>query len=860
MIQPIVEYNLEKMRLLKKNKSSMRHALPLVKYLALTILILSIGTFGLSQSDSTQQNPIADSAEIKYDSAKNQLFQRIKEFGDSEQQKKLLKFTEDTIATRQDETIELTKQLLLEAQGYLENGLDTAGLTTELNKIKHWYDITSDGVFTNTGTMQTHRNLETSYKIMRELLTRMTERKSSLDEYYKKLVVLRNTIDSLYKEDILYKFSSDSAVLMRYTERLAVVLHEIKPIDSSLKKTLIRISDLQPTVDRMVNKLSTSIEQIGVFQKEISSKQFHRETSNLGGPVKYVRRFGDIISFSLMKGWLSFFFYVRNELGKIILMMVLIIVCTIFLVNIKRNLEKQNLLDANSREQCILKYPFLSALFIVLNVFQFAFIDPPSIFSAGIWTISGLCLTFILKKVVARYWMLSWLTLFFLFLLACFDNLILQASRPERWLMLALSIVGILSGLIIMLNRRTMELREKLFIYFIGFVVIMQIASILNNSYGRYNLSKTCLTAGYFNVVLAVLFFWTLQFIDQGLAQAARVYNKQGKKLFKFNFERVGGKAPAIFYVLLFAGWFVLFARNFYAYKLISVPIKNFFIQKRTIGEFSFSIGNVLEFFLILYISGMISRLVSFFASDRPAEQGFAGRKSGIGSWLLIIRISIISIGVLVAFAAVGIPMDRLTIILSALSVGIGFGLQSLVNNLVSGLIISVEKPVSVGDIVEIGGQSGTVKSIGFRSSIISTGAGADVVIPNGELLNQHLVNWTRESSSRSVDVPVGVAYGTNLEQAIKILEELPRRDERILLFPKPNVIVRQFNSSAIDMQLSFWVRNITDAAGVKSNILLAIDRAFKDNSIKIPLPQQELHISSLSKEKAFDKNDGEGQ
>jgi potassium efflux system protein len=841
-----------------RGSSRIRRALISIKFLALTISFFLIDRPCFSQIDSLQQAPAIDSAEMKYDSATNQLFHHIKEFGDSEQRKKLRAFTEDTISTRQDETIELTKKLLLEAQNYLENGLDTTGLSTELNKIKYWYDITSDGVFTNTGTMQTHGNLETSYKIMRELLTRMTERKSSLDDYRKTLVGLRNTIDSLYKEDILYKFSSDSAVLMRYAERLTVVLQEIQPIDSSLKKTLISVSDMQPTVNRMVNKLSASIEQIGAFQKEISFKQFHRETSNLGGPVKYVRRFGEIISFSMVKGWLAFIFFARNEIGKILLMLLLIIACTIFLLNLKHSLKRQNLLDKNSRQQCVLKYPILSAIVIVLNCFQFAFIDPPFVFTVQIWIISGLSLSIILKDVVAKYWMRAWLILFFLFLLACFDRMILQASRPERWMMLALSLAGIVSGSAIILRGRRNEIKETALIYFIGFVVIMQIASILNNSYGRYNLSKTCMTAGFFSVVLAMLFFWTLQLVDQGLAQAARVYNRPGKKLFHFNFQRVGGKAPSIFYVLLFAGWFILFARNFYAYKLISVPIKNFFIQKRSIGEFSFSIGYVLEFFLILYISGMISRLVSFFASDRAAEQGVAGRKTGIGSWLLIIRISITSIGVLVAFAAVGIPMDRLTIILSALSVGIGFGLQNLVNSLVSGLIISVEKPVNVGDIVEIGGQSGTVKSIGFRSSIITTVAGADVVIPNSEVLNQHLVNWTRENTSRSVDVPVGVAYGTDLEHVIKILEELPAKDERILMFPKPNVLVRQFNSSAIDMQLSFWVKNITDTAAVRSDILLAIDRAFKENSIKIPLPQQELHISSLSKEELYNKIDGE--
>jgi small-conductance mechanosensitive channel len=229
-----------------------------------------------------------------------------------------------------------------------------------------------------------------------------------------------------------------------------------------------------------------------------------------------------------------------------------------------------------------------------------------------------------------------------------------------------------------------------------------------------------------------------------------------------------------------------------------------------------------------------------------------------VGSQLLIIRVAIITVGVLLAFSVLGIPMDRLTIILSALSVGIGFGLQNLVNNLVSGLIISVERPVNIGDFVEIGGQSGTVKSIGFRSSIISTGTGADVVIPNGAMLSQNLVNWTRENTSRSVDIPVGVAYGTDLEQAIKILEELPTKDERILPIPKPSVIIKQFNSSSIDMQLSFWVKNIAEVSAVKSNIILAIDRAFKNNSIKIPFPQQELHISSLSGEGIYNENASE--
>lgn len=398
------------------------------------------------------------------------------------------------------------------------------------------------------------------------------------------------------------------------------------------------------------------------------------------------------------------------------------------------------------------------------------------------------------------------------------------------------------AGLVIIFKGRMNEMKVKVLIYFIGFLVLMQTVSTFSNIYGRYNLSKTCLTAGFFNVFIATSFFWALQFSGQALALATTVYKFPGKK---FKFGAVNTKVPPILYVLLFIGWFILFARNFYAYKFISEPIRDFLFQKRTIGEFSFTIQSMLEFFLILYLSGLTSRIVSFFASR--ASNDPSTRKGGIGSRLLIIRITIVTVGLLLAFAALGIPMDRLTIILSALSVGIGFGLQGLVNNLVSGLIISIEKPVNVGDLVEVGGQSGTIKSIGFRSSVISTALGSDVIIPNGDLLNQHLVNWTHENNSRCVDIPVGVAYGTDLEKAIQILKELPAKDKRIVAVPTAIVLIRQFGSSSIDMQLSFWVRDLTEAAVVKSDILLAIDLAFKENGIEIPLPQQDLHIRSIA-------------
>ena len=824
-----------------KNKSKSWLFSFLIKFLSLAICLLLLQTIVFSQKDTTQQDTTQqkppDSLKTKYDSAINKLFNSIEQYGADEQRKNINEYNEGSLATKQNELIEEIRTLTLEAKVYLESGLDTTGLSTEINNIERWYEITSDGVFINVGTLQSRQNLETSYKIMRELVTRTLARKSALDNYYKNLIGLKNKIDSLYKDSVLYKFSSDSAVLKRYVKKLIVVSQEIKPNDSAIKKTLTTISELQPTLYGLMNTLNTSIDHLDIFQKQLSGKIFNKDAANLGDPVRYRRRLGDIINFSIRKGVLLLVFYTGNEISKLIFLLALIILSTVFLASLKQKLRSQNLLYADMRGQTILKYPVLSSVVIVLNLFQFIFIDPPFIFNALLWSISGICLTMIISHSITRYWMSAWLVLFGFYLLACMENLILQASRQERWIMLTLSIAGIVSGSIILLMGRRRELKEKWIIYFIGFVILLQILSIISNVYGRYNLSKTTLTGGFFNVVLAVLFFWTLRLVNEGLSLASKAYSVPGKKLFNINFDRVGDRASPVFYVLLFVGWFVLLARNFYAFRLIADPINSFFAQERTIGEFSFTIGSIFESFLILYLAGLISRMVSFFATGSPVKHESNGQKGGIGSWLLIIRIAIISIGLLLAFAAVGIPVDRLTIILSALSVGIGFGLQSLVNNLVSGLIISFEKPVNVGDIVEISGQTGTIKSIGFRSSIISTPEGSEVVFPNGVMLNQYLINWTHNNPSRSVDITVTVPYGTNLTKAIQIIKDLPSKDERVLSIPSPSVIVKQFSSKSIELQLSFWVENVREWLEIKSDIILALDNAFKENKMEIPLP-----------------------
>ena len=418
----------------------------------------------------------------------------------------------------------------------------------------------------------------------------------------------------------------------------------------------------------------------------------------------------------------------------------------------------------------------------------------------------------------------------------------------ERWLMLFVAIVGAFAGLFILLKGRRQELKERLILIAIGLMAVLEMGSALANLFGRYNLSKALLISGFLNVVVAILFLWTVRLINEGLHLAFTVYTKQDPKLFYLNFDKLGNKVPPLFYAFLVFGWAILFGRNFAGFDAISEPVQGFLSQDRTVGDYRFSINSLLLFVVIMGISVAASKIVSFFASDGHIKTDKDHPKErGLGSWLLLVRIFILSMGLFLAIAATGIPVDRITIVLGALGVGIGFGLQTLVNNLVSGLIIAFEKPVNVGDVIEVDGQGGTMKSIGFRSSIISTWDGADVVMPNGDLLNAHLVNWSMGGRRKRMSVELGLAYDTDLETARQVLAGVLEEAEHVMKNPAPSVLYEQFGDSAIGLKIFFWTKDLGESGKIKSELIIAITHALRSNKIIVPFPQQDLYLHQIS-------------
>jgi potassium efflux system protein len=208
---------------------------------------------------------------------------------------------------------------------------------------------------------------------------------------------------------------------------------------------------------------------------------------------------------------------------------------------------------------------------------------------------------------------------------------------------------------------------------------------------------------------------------------------------------------------------------------------------------------------------------------------------------------SVVGIAVVLALGVAGMDFGNLAIIAGALSVGIGFGLQNIVNNFVSGLILLFERPVKTGDWIIVGTTEGYVRRISIRSTQIQTFDRADVIVPNSELISTQVTNWMLRDKSGRVTVAVGVAYGSDTKRVKEVLLEVARNHPQVVVdsgrLPQPTVLFRRFGDSSLDFELRCFIHNIDNRLTVISDLNFAIDQAFRDEGIEIPFPQRDLHI-----------------
>jgi len=212
-----------------------------------------------------------------------------------------------------------------------------------------------------------------------------------------------------------------------------------------------------------------------------------------------------------------------------------------------------------------------------------------------------------------------------------------------------------------------------------------------------------------------------------------------------------------------------------------------------------------------------------------------------------VFQITLYVLAGLIALDMIGLDLTTLTVFGGALGIGLGFGLQKIASNFVSGLILLLERSIEEDDLIELtDGTSGFVRRTNARYILVETFDGKEVLVPNEDFITDRVTNWTLSSAKARVDVPVGIAYGSDLDKAHDLILEAAQEHPLCLDEPKPYCFLREFGDSSINFLLIFWIGNVADGRWApQSDVMFAIWRKFRDNGIEIPFPQRDLHIRS---------------
>jgi len=273
-----------------------------------------------------------------------------------------------------------------------------------------------------------------------------------------------------------------------------------------------------------------------------------------------------------------------------------------------------------------------------------------------------------------------------------------------------------------------------------------------------------------------------------------------------------------------------------FAWNLLSTPLFE-------LGNSQISLASLFVALLILggffIISKIVERGVQNALKNKAMDPGIKGSIERFSRYLTVV------IGVFVSVDTIGISLTSIAALGAVLMVGVGFGLQNIAQNFISGIIILLERPIKQGDIVVVGGVSGKVRDIRVRSTVIETRDDVAIIVPNSQFIAEQVINDSFSGHKIRKTLKVGVAYGSDVEKVTQILMKIASEHKEVLKDPDSKVLFMDFGNSSLDFELRFWVSELWATDAILSDLRYAIDLEFRNGGVTIPFPQRDLHIKS---------------
>lgn len=794
------------------------------KYLSLVLLSL-IGFIAIANAQTK------DSLQQRIDSLRN------------ESEKHVI----DTSVSLVIKKTEAVTQIINNIKEILRRGFDTSVLESALPEA----EMNIQNIQANYQQNQQLLNLR-NLNIIKSILFNHSQQLKKWQEmligYTTEMMQINAKLNLIIQDSTFSYLPHDTLISNTYKTQLLIFTEKWGKADSSNKTILQKIENLQTrvanaylTCGELTNETNYRIKN---FSKQLALPEenplWNSETKHKNdGFVLIMKRSAKIASRILS-------FYLMNKRNTIIIILLITLLLAFSTQAVAKKLAKNPLSLLQEKAPTIAHYPILATLLIVGALSPFFSQEEPASFTLCIWLLVTVLYTYLFTKNKTIQLNTEWWVMILFFILFSGFNLLIQTTQAERWIHLLLVGASLTLGLSLLRKYHQITIHpgfpvKAVILIFIG----LNILSIIFNVIGSFILAKYFAASAITGLLTARILYSLIDLIMETIWLYEVQYRNSLITDYKADIEALNKKLKTFFTGFVGIIWLIILSRNLNIYDIFFDGIADFLKKERVLGSMHFSFFSILIFIGIIWISNVIAKSLQliFGNTANSSSQNDTHSAKG-GSILLLARIGILSLGIMLAFVASGIPLDKLTIIIGALGVGIGFGLQNVVNNLVSGLILAFERPVRVGDTVEVSNRQGTVKEIGIRSTKIITAEGSEVIIPNGDLLSQHIINWTQNSAYRRVEILVGVGYESSLREVERIILGILNEHAQVQTRPTPLVLTHSFADSSVQIRTLFWT-NHENWVATKSDILQVIHQRFQENNIQIPFPQQDVHIIS---------------
>ncbi len=686
-------------------------------------------------------------------------------------------------------------------------------------------------------------NYKNRFEIIQEtLMKRISEIESVKDELTEEFQIWEKMSEVLEQGDLPEE-------LKQTVDTALVVLNITIANTNERADTLLLVRSKQTQLNLLIDEMIRIMEE---EQKVFQSNYFIIDSKPIWSSLGSTTQFENTSSYFKRESTESFIIlktYLRSN-GVIVLIQLLFVIILIIGFILISRVWPTNELNSNSKRETqagyIIRHPFFSSLLISIIISAFFYTNRPLVLGDFFVALLMICSLVLLPGLVTNKIKIPLILLLTLFLLNVIQDYLPNQSFANRMIIFIQSL-AILS-LIFISNKIKNEFHlkrtgERFFNGFIRVFGLLMIIAFITNIIGSVKLSDFLISSTIGTLTFSVIVITIVIILNSMIIILIKGKKARSIPLYEPLKNLIDRRIrPLINWGGLIL-WFYAALVYFRLLKPFQDLIGRIMDTEFIIASVAISIGAIISFFLIVFFTFIIVRFVKNILKDEWVSKSSLPRGTADAVSMLI-RYTIVAFGVYLALKSIGLNLNRIGFMAGALGVGIGFGLQSVVLNFLAGLILSFEKPIHVGDIIEVDQYMGRVTEIGVRASKVLTWNGSEVIVPNGALISNKVVNWTLANEKRRLEITIKTAFDADPEKVIEILTEVAGQHPNTLNQPAPMAVFNGYESVALDYTLYCWVE-FNVSLSTKSDIAIGAFKALAAAGIEAPLPVHRIKMDN---------------